>query len=109
MVSAVEVLEVTDVLLQVDLAVSVLVDVLHRLLRGKVSLAGEDVTLVTVVAGGVRGAGGGRGGPAPHLHHHILHVVELLWVQEGRELVPRGDPVGVPVGRLEAPLVPRQH
>lgn len=47
--------------------------------------------------------------PQRYLHHHVLHVVVLLRVQEGGELVSRGDAVAVPVGRLEAPLVPLQH
>ena len=44
-----------------------------------------------------------------HLHHHVPHVVELLRVQEGGELLARGDAVVVAVRLLEAPLVPVQH
>lgn len=44
-----------------------------------------------------------------HLHHQVPHVVKLLGVQEGGELLPRGDAVVVAVRLLEAPLVAGQH
>ena len=44
-----------------------------------------------------------------HLHHQAPHVVELLWVEEGGELLPGGDAVVVAVRLLEAALVSGQH
>ena len=51
----------------------------------------------------------GRCGSGPHLHHDVLHVVVLLGVQEGGELLLGGRHVAVAVGHLEAPLVPHHH
>lgn len=45
----------------------------------------------------------------PHLHNDVLHVVVLLGVQEGRELLLGGCQVPILVGHLEAPLVPHHH
>ena len=48
-------------------------------------------------------------GEDQYLHHQVFHVVELLRVQEGSELLPGGDTVPVSISRLEASFVPRQH
>ena len=44
-----------------------------------------------------------------HLHHDVLHVVVLLGVQEGGELLLGGRHVAVAVRHLEAPLVAHHH
>lgn len=44
-----------------------------------------------------------------HLHHQAPHVVELLWVEECSELLPRRDAVSVFIRHLEPALVSRVH
>lgn len=44
-----------------------------------------------------------------YLHHHIPHVVVLLGVKEGSELLTSGDAVMVSVGVLEAAFVAFEH
>lgn len=52
---------------------------------------------------------GGTSAEAAYLDDHVFHVVKLLWMKEGRELAPRGDAVGVSVGRPETPFVSGEH
>lgn len=44
-----------------------------------------------------------------HLDDDVLHVIVVLGVEEGSELLSGGDEVPVPVGDLESPLVSLQH
>lgn len=45
----------------------------------------------------------------PYGNHDIPHVWELLWVQEGRQLLPTGHRVPILVSHPETPLIPSQH
>lgn len=44
-----------------------------------------------------------------HLHYNFLHVVELLWMEERGELLPRRNAVAVFIRHLEPPLVSGVH
>lgn len=44
-----------------------------------------------------------------YLHNHIFHVIKLLRVKEGSELLTCGNTITISVSCLEAPFISGEH
>lgn len=44
-----------------------------------------------------------------YLHYHIFHVIKLLRVKKGSELLTCGNTITISVSCLEAPFIPGEH